>query len=72
MTAIHTPFLKRPAGNPLMTLPRYTDITARDNIDAVRAISQEAAAYAEQNKAVELEYYNIVCSSTYGPIPTAP
>jgi hypothetical protein len=61
-----------PAGNPLMTLPRYTDITARDNIDAVRAISQEAAAYAEQNKAVELEYYNIVCSSTYGPIPTAP
>lgn len=61
-----------PAGNPLMTLPRYTDITARDHIDAVRAISQEAAAYAGQNKTVELEYYDIVCSPTYGPIPTNP
>ena len=58
-----------PAGNPLMTLPRYMDITAGDHIDEVRVMSQEAAAYAEQNKATELEYYNIVCAPTYGPIP---
>lgn len=58
-----------PAGNPLMTLPRYTDISAGGEIDNVRAISQEAAAYAEQNKAVELEYYDIVCAPTYGAIP---
>lgn len=60
------------AGNPLMTLPRYVDITARENIDAVRTIGQEAAAYAEQNKAAELEYYDIVCAPTYGPIPSTP
>ncbi|MFN8399897.1 MAG: polysaccharide deacetylase family protein [Anaerolineales bacterium] len=58
-----------PAGNPLMTLPRYMDITAGDHIDEVRVISQEATAYAEQNKATELEYYDIVCAPTYGPIP---
>jgi Polysaccharide deacetylase len=58
-----------PAGNPLMTLPRYMDINARDNIGTVTAIGEEAAAYAEQNKAVELEYYDIVCAPTYGPIP---
>jgi len=58
-----------PAGNPLMTLPRYMDITAGDHIDEVRVMSQEAAAYAEQNKANELEYYDIVCAPTYGPIP---
>jgi hypothetical protein len=58
-----------PAGNPLMTLPRYMDINARDNIGTVTAIGEEAAAYAEQNKAIELEYYDIVCAPTYGPIP---
>lgn len=61
-----------PAGNPLMTLPRYADINAGGEIDNVRVISQEAVAYAEQNKAVELEYYDIVCAPTYGPIPAAP
>lgn len=58
-----------PAGNPLMTIPRYMDIYARENIDTVRTIGQEAKAYAEQNKAIELEYYDIVCASTYGAIP---
>ncbi len=58
-----------PAGNPLMTLPRYWSADARANIDTVRAIGNEAASYAEQNKAVELEYYDIVCTPTYGPIP---
>lgn len=61
-----------PAGNPLMTLPRYWSTNARDHIDAVRAMGQEAAQYAQQNKAVELEYYDIVCAPAYGPIPSAP
>ncbi len=61
-----------PAGNPLMTLPRYWSTDARGNIDAVRAIGQEAAQYAEQNKAIELEYYDIVCAPTYGAIPSTP
>lgn len=58
-----------PAGNPLMTLPRYWSANARDNIGNVIAIGDEAAAYAQQNKAVELEYYDIVCAPAYGPIP---
>src|SRR5690606_40601198 len=58
-----------PAGNPLMTIPRYMDIAARENIDTVRVIGQEVKAYAEQNKAIELEYYDIVCAPTYGAIP---
>ena len=49
-----------PAGDPLLTLPRYWDTDARAHIDAVRNIGDEAAAYAEKNKATELEYYNIV------------
>ena len=58
-------------GDPLMTLPRYWDIDARNHLDEVRRTGNEAAAYAEQNKATELEYYDIVCAPTYGPIPTA-
>jgi hypothetical protein len=58
-----------PAGNPLMTLPRYTDINARGELDNVRAVSDQAVQYAEQNKAVELEYYDIVCAPTMGVIP---
>lgn len=58
-----------PAGNPLMTLPRYWSTDAINYIDTVRVIGGEAAAYAEQNKSVELEYYDIVCAPTYGPIP---
>lgn len=61
-----------PAGNPLMTLPRYMDINALANLDNVRQIGEQAAAYAEQNKATELEYYDIVCAPTYGAIPTLP
>lgn len=58
-----------PAGNPLMTLPRYWSFNAIDALDNIRVIGEEAAAYAEQNKAIELEYYDIVCAPTYGPIP---
>ncbi|CAG0964696.1 hypothetical protein ANAEL_00832 [Anaerolineales bacterium] len=60
-----------PAGNPLMTIPRYWDIDARNQLDNIRVISDQAAQYAEQNKVVELEYYDIVCAPAYGPIPAA-
>ena len=58
-----------PAGDPLMTLPRYWPYQVEQNLDAIRLLGKEAAAYAEQNKTVELEYYDIVCKPTYGEIP---
>ena len=64
-----------PEGNindPLMTLPRYYMDEAFTAIDQVRAIGKEAAAYAEANKAIELEYYDIVCAEDYGRIPVKP
>jgi hypothetical protein len=60
-----------PAGNPLMTIPRYWDSDARNKLDDIRQISDQAAQYAEQNKATELEYYDIVCAPTYGAIPAS-
>ena len=54
-----------------MTLPRYWPNQVIPNLDVVRVISEQAALYAEQNKATELEYYDIVCAPTYGPIPPA-
>jgi len=57
------------AGNPLMTLPRYWSSSARGEIDVVRQISEQAKLYAEQNKAVELDYYEIVCAPNYGLLP---
>jgi len=56
--------------DPLMVLPRYWDTDASMHLDQVRLIGQQAAAQAEQDKAVEMEYYNSACLSTYGPIPT--
>jgi len=58
-----------PVGDPLMTLPRYWPNQVEQNLDAIRLLGKEAAAYAEQNKAVEQEYYDIVCAPTYGEIP---
>jgi hypothetical protein len=58
-----------PAGDPLMTLPRYWDTDVRSHLDIVRNIGKDAAAYAEQNKATELEYYDIMCAPTLGKIP---
>lgn len=57
-----------PGEDPLMTLPRYYDVNARAQIDTVRQMGDEAAAFAEQSKAVEVEYYDIVCAPQYGPI----
>jgi len=57
-------------GDPLMTLPRYWPYQVVDAIDQVRIMGNEAAAYAQANKAIELEYYDIVCAPTHGPLPS--
>ncbi len=58
-----------PMGDPLMTLPRYWPTQVRDAIDPVRLLGQEAADFAEQNRATELQYYNIICEPELGPMP---
>jgi hypothetical protein len=55
--------------DPRMVIPRYWPYQVQANLDAVRNIGKDAAAYAEQNKATELEYYDIMCAPTLGPIP---
>jgi len=55
--------------DPLMTLPRYWPHQIVEALDAVRLTGNQAAAYAEQNKAIEMEYYNTVCDAAYGPVP---
>lgn len=59
-----------PAGNPLMTLPRYWSIDAAYRIDDVIAIGDEAAVEAEENKEQELIYYDVMCKPLTGEIPT--
>ena len=54
--------------DPRMVLPRYWPYQVQANLDLVRTIGNEAAAYAEQNKATELEHYDIMCAPTYGTI----
>jgi hypothetical protein len=58
-----------PVDDPLMVLPRYWSTDALIHLDEVIQIGQEAAAYAEQNKATELEYYDIVCETSLGALP---
>lgn len=58
-----------PINDPLLLLPRYWDSDALKHLDAIIQVSEQAAAYAEQNKATELEYYDILCAQTLGPIP---
>lgn len=55
---------------PPMTLPTYSPNEALMAIDMVRAIGKEAATYAQNNKEIEHEYYEIVCAEEYGPMPT--
>jgi hypothetical protein len=52
-----------------MVLPRYWPSQVRSELDKIRNIGNDAAAYAEQNKATELEYYDIMCAPTLGAIP---
>lgn len=56
--------------DPLMTLPRYWPHQMMEAIDFVRMMGNEARDYALANKAIEFEYYDIVCAPTYGPMPT--
>lgn len=58
--------------DPRMVIPRYWPYQVQANLDNVRNIGETAAAYAEQNKATELEYYDIVCAPTLGPISGTP
>ena len=55
--------------DPLMVLPRYWPSQILTEIDSIRGMGKEASAYAEQNKSVELEFYDIVCAPSFGPIP---
>jgi len=55
--------------DPRMVLPRYWPSQVRENLDTVRNIGKEASDYAEQNKATDLEYYDIMCAPALGPIP---
>jgi peptidoglycan/xylan/chitin deacetylase (PgdA/CDA1 family) len=55
--------------DPLMVLPRYWDTDAPYRIDEVRQIGKAATADAAANRAVELEYYDIVCKPVTGEIP---
>ncbi len=58
-----------PVNDPRMVLPRYWPSQVLSNLDVVRGIGDQAAAYAEQNKATELQYYDIACAAKDGPIP---
>jgi hypothetical protein len=58
-----------PVNDPRMVLPRYWPQQVLPSLDAVRQMGEQAASYAEQNKAVELDYYDIVCAPRLGPIP---
>ncbi len=62
-------FPEGPMNDPLMVLPRYWDTDANLHIDTVRQIGNEAHAAAMQNRAVELEYYDIICKDETGDIP---
>lgn len=64
-----TYFAEGYVNDPLMVLPRYWAADARSHIDSVAQIGDAATAYAQQNKAAELEYYDIVCAPTLGQIP---
>ncbi len=57
-----------PVNDPLMTLPRYWPSQVVPALDNIRQIGNAAAAYAQQNKATELQYYNIMCAAKDGPI----
>ena len=62
------PIPEGPVGDPLMVLPRYWPSQVLSVLDEVRIMGKEAAAYAEQNRQVEFEFYEILCADIYGPI----
>ncbi len=56
-------------GDPLLVLPRYWDSDAAAHLQDVVQLNLDAAAHAESNRQVELDYYDIVCSPSLGPLP---
>jgi hypothetical protein len=58
-----------PAGDPLLTLPRYWSYDAAYRLDEVANMGEEAAAYASQHKQEELNYYSYYCQDITGEIP---
>ncbi len=60
-----------PAGDPLMTLPRYWSSEAFAKMDQVVQIGQDAAAQAAKDRPTELDYYDIVCKPKTGDLPAA-
>jgi peptidoglycan/xylan/chitin deacetylase (PgdA/CDA1 family) len=71
VTPVHGPYWQpeNPIKDPLMVLPRYWDTDALKYLDNIVKMAQGAADYSQQNKATELEYYDIVCAPSLGPIP---
>ncbi len=57
-----------PFNDPLMTLPRYWPSQVVESLDQVRLVGKHAAIFAEHNKEIELNYYDIVCAQEFGPI----
>jgi hypothetical protein len=51
-----------------MVIPRYWPSQVLSVLDEVRVMGKEAAAYAEKNRQVEFEFYEILCGNIYGPI----
>ncbi len=49
------------ANDPLMVLPRYWSTNAASEMDQAVKISEDAKAFAEQNKNLELGYYRQYC-----------
>lgn len=58
-----------PAGDPLMTLPRYWSTDAAYHLDDVANIGEEAFAYAQAHRQEELNYYSYYCQDVTGEIP---
>jgi peptidoglycan/xylan/chitin deacetylase (PgdA/CDA1 family) len=57
-----------PLNDPLMVLPRYWSTDAIWHIEKVIQIGEEAAAAAQENRSLELEYYDIVCKDVTGDL----
>jgi len=55
--------------DPLMVLPRYWDTDAILYLQDIVAIGEQAAEQAEQQRSTELDFYEIMCASTYGVLP---
>jgi peptidoglycan/xylan/chitin deacetylase (PgdA/CDA1 family) len=54
--------------DPLMVLPRYWSTDAIWHIDKVIQMGEAAAAAAQENRSLELEYYDIVCKDVTGDL----